>query len=206
MSHEPRIIEASGLQPKPIRWIWKKYVAQGHLSIIEGKPGIGTTALCCAAASAVTQRNPRGRVLILDTGADHINTLQERLEKAGAAPKLLYFYRPVDNLSNEIGAAIAKVDPALVIVDPVANAEELRALSTIADQHNCAVLCTTRRRAVANTARIHLHAVFDPAAPRAYGKMPGCRYISIGRSNIGPAEGGRAFEVDDNGVAIFPNG
>lgn len=157
-----RLIRGSELEPKPIAWLWRDFLARGKLHIIAGAPGAGKTTITLALAATVTcggrfpdgtQAEP-GNVLIWSGEDDPKDTLLPRLIAMGADLSRIYFVgdiqaegkaRPFDPARDMAALEVeaARVgDVRLLIVDPIVNAvagdshkntETRRALQPVVD-------------------------------------------------------------------------
>lgn len=130
------------LQPTPIQWLWRDWLALGKLHILAGAPGQGKTTIALALAATVTiggrlpdgSRCDAGNVLIWSGEDDPADTLLPRLLAAGADRDRCYFVE-----GTRINGAIESFDPArdmlelerqasliggirLLVVDPVVSA------------------------------------------------------------------------------------
>ncbi len=148
--------------PEEVRWVWKGYIPQGKLTLIEGDPGTGKTWVCLAIAARVTLEGHN--VIYMTYEDDPADTLRPRLEAMEADLKRLYLLRGkrVNGILQHITLrdqqlleeAIVRVKPRLLVVDPLQGfvggdidlyrANEVRArlagVIKIAASHNCAVL------------------------------------------------------------------
>jgi putative DNA primase/helicase len=130
------------LQPTPIQWLWRDWLALGKLHILAGAPGQGKTTIALALAATVTiggrlpdgSRCDKGNVLIWSGEDDPADTLLPRLLAAGADRDKCYFVE-----GTRINGEIQSFDPArdmlelerqasliggirLLVVDPVVSA------------------------------------------------------------------------------------
>jgi superfamily II DNA or RNA helicase len=48
------LIRASGIEPEPISWLWRDWLARGKMHIIAGQPGAGKTTIALKIAAAVS--------------------------------------------------------------------------------------------------------------------------------------------------------
>lgn len=153
---------AADLQPTPVRWLWRNWMALGKLHILAGAPGQGKTTLAMAMAATVSigGRWPdgsgcdHGNVLIWTSEDDHADTLYPRLLASGANPKNCYFIegarrsgevlpfdpaRDLKQLREEIekigGIKLLVIDPVVSAVagDSHKNTEVRRALQPLVD-------------------------------------------------------------------------
>ena len=141
-AHTVELIDASGLTPEPIRWLWPGWLARGKLHVLAGAPGTGKTTIALHIAACVSAARPlptgsrpeRGNVIIWSGEDDAADTLVPRLLAAGADMSCVRFVgdvrgngerypfdpaRDVDKLAT----ASAEIDNvALLIVDPLVSA------------------------------------------------------------------------------------
>lgn len=104
------------IEMRPIRWIWRDYLAAGKLHILAGAPGTGKTTLAIALAATITAggRWPDGScaevadVLIWSGEDDPEDTLAPRLQASGADMTRIHFARRTRSESGESRA----FDPA----------------------------------------------------------------------------------------------
>jgi putative DNA primase/helicase len=93
----------SGFTRRPINWLWDQRLAVGKLSIIAGDPGLGKSFLTLDLAARVSRdgimpdgyQGPTGDVLLISAEDDPCDTLQPRLEAAGARLDRIHFVRGV---------------------------------------------------------------------------------------------------------------
>lgn len=130
------------LEPAPIQWLWRDWLALGKLHILAGAPGQGKTTIALAIAATVTiggrlpdgARCEAGNVLIWSGEDDPADTLLPRLLAAGADKSRCYFVE-----GTRIDGEVQSFDPArdmlalerqaaeiggirLLVVDPVVSA------------------------------------------------------------------------------------
>jgi hypothetical protein len=156
------LIEAAGLTPEPIRWVWPGWLARGKLHVLAGAPGTGKTTLAMDIAACVSAGRPlpsgwrpaRGHVLIWSGEDDPSDTLVPRLIAAGADMTRVRFIGdvrengeryPFDPATDvpKLAAAVASIaEVALLVVDPLVsavagdshkNAEVRRGLAPLVD-------------------------------------------------------------------------
>lgn len=136
------LARGSDLNPVPVAWLWKFWLALKKLHILAGAPGQGKTTIAMAMAATITiggrwpdgTRCDVGNVVILSGEDDPEDTLLPRLIAAGADRSRVYFAK-----GRRIGSDIVPFDPArdlvplraaieavgdvrLVIIDPVVSA------------------------------------------------------------------------------------
>ncbi len=134
------LTRGSSMNPKPIRWLWKNYLARGKLHILAGPPGLGKTTIAAGAFAATVSIGGRwpdgtqcelGNVVIWSGEDDYNDTLVTRLMGCGGDPKRVYFvtaaigengpraFDPRKDMGHLL-AAIEEIGGAsLVVVDPV---------------------------------------------------------------------------------------
>lgn len=156
------LVNGADLQPQPVRWLWRDWLALGKLHILAGAPGQGKTTIALAFAATVTSggrwpdgsRCEPGNVLVWSGEDDPADTLKPRLLAAGADEKRVYFIS-----GSRVNGEVEAFDPArdmaalqaqaerignvrLIIVDPVVsavtgdshkNTETRRALQPLVD-------------------------------------------------------------------------
>lgn len=131
------------LNPEPIRWLWKNWLALGKLHILAGAPGQGKTtiALNMAATSTIGgcwpdgTRCAAGNILIWSGEDDSADTLLPRLLAAGADRSRCFFIEGARNEHGEVQPfdpsrdlpgllqAIQRIGGVrLLVIDPVVSA------------------------------------------------------------------------------------
>ena len=130
-SGHSRVASAAELQAKPIRWLWPEAFAIGKLNLLGGLPGLGKSQVTLALAAALTKGGtlpdgstaPLGNVLILASEDDPADTINPRLQAAGADMKRVFVRDDALNLATDLDrlkemvAAIGGV--ILIIFDPI---------------------------------------------------------------------------------------
>lgn len=136
------LARGSDLNPVPVAWLWKFWLALKKLHILAGAPGQGKTTIAMAMAATITiggrwpdgTRCEVGNVVILSGEDDPADTLLPRLKAVGADCSRVYFAK-----GRRIGSETVPFDPArdmvplrtaiegignvrLVIIDPVVSA------------------------------------------------------------------------------------
>ena len=132
----------SDLNPMPIEWLWKGYLARGKFTLLAGQGGTGKTTIAGQFAANTTSGTPfpdgarcaPGNILIWSGEDDSTDTLLPRLIAAGAVRSRCFFVKaarregetvPFDPARDLLGLlsaidAIGGID--LLIVDPVVSA------------------------------------------------------------------------------------
>lgn len=131
------------LNPEPIRWLWKDWLALGKLHILAGAPGQGKTTLALTMGAAITiggawpdgSQCEAGNILIWSGEDDPGDTLLPRLLAAGAERSRCYFiegartedgevqpFDPARDLSGLLQAIQHIGGIRLLVIDPVVSA------------------------------------------------------------------------------------
>lgn len=131
------------LNPEPIRWLWKNWLALGKLHILAGAPGQGKTTIALNMAATATiggswpdgTRCEAGNILIWSGEDDPADTLLPRLLAAGADRKRCYFIEGARTIEGEVQPfdpardlkallqAIQRIGGVnLLVIDPVVSA------------------------------------------------------------------------------------
>ena len=137
------LINASSINPEPIRWIWKDWLAAGKFHLLAGPAGTGKTTVMLSIAAAITSghklpdgiRPDKGRVLIWSGEDDAKDTLVPRLLACGADRDMIDFvgsvteegysrsFDPSSDVNKLVEALNSKgTKPSLMIVDPIVSA------------------------------------------------------------------------------------
>lgn len=136
----PKITLLSDVAPEQVRWLWPGYIPLGKLTVIDGDPGNGkSTVMCDIAARVSTGRampdgvasdldSPAG-VVLLSAEDGPADTIRPRLDAAAADVARVALLECAVSGERERGitladldhieAAIATVNAALVVVDPL---------------------------------------------------------------------------------------
>ncbi len=159
------LVNGADLNPVPVAWLWKYWLALKKLHILAGAPGQGKTTIAVSVAATVTiggrfpdgSRCDAGNVLIWSGEDDPADTLLPRLIAAGADKTRVFFvagsridgevttFDPARDLIQLVDAAKLIGGIRLLIVDPVVsavagdsnkNAEVRRALQPLVDLAN----------------------------------------------------------------------
>lgn len=137
------LIDAAGIKPEPINWLWPGWLARGKLHVLAGQAGTGKTTIALDLAARVTAgtalpggwKPERGNVVVWSGEDDPADTLVPRLIAAGADLSRVRFVGEVTH-----GGDVCVFDPArdvpelaraikglqdgvsLLIVDPLVSA------------------------------------------------------------------------------------
>ena len=154
------------LEVRETKWLWYPYIPYGKVTIIQGDPGEGKTTLALNIAAALTrgevfgsgEKTEAGNVLFQTAEDGYSDTVKPRLLAAGAdCSRIMYVYEAYEPLSmtdERLEEAIQRVQPKLVILDPLqaylgANVDMHRAnevrpvmsrLSQLAQSYGCAIV------------------------------------------------------------------
>jgi putative DNA primase/helicase len=132
-------LHASEIEPEPVSWVWKGWLARGKLQLIAGSPSAGKTtiALACAAIISAGERWPdgiraeAGKVLVWSSEDDAADTLVPRLMRMGANLENIRFitervldkdprpFNPATDMEDLASHATAIGQVDLLIIDPV---------------------------------------------------------------------------------------
>jgi hypothetical protein len=136
------LVNGSELNPKPIHWLWRGWLALGKLHLLAGTPGQGKTTIAMAFAATVTQagRWPDGTIsnlgnVVIWSGEDDCeDTLLPRVLACGGDPNRIFFiagarrdgkdysFDPAKDMAA-LQAAIDRIgNVRLIIVDPIVSA------------------------------------------------------------------------------------
>ncbi|MGC2209618.1 MAG: AAA family ATPase [Candidatus Korobacteraceae bacterium] len=124
----------SGIEPEEMRWLWKPFLPEGKLCIVEGDPGIGKTTSVLAICANVTrglepmpegvlvERRPPRPVIFLTAEDGLADTIRPRFDRFGGDIERLFVTQcPGVGLPDveAIGEQIARLEPALIVMDPL---------------------------------------------------------------------------------------
>jgi hypothetical protein len=126
-------MRGSDYEPRPIRWLWPKFIPAGELTLFEGKKKAGKSSALAPICAAVTRGEPmpdgsgRGEPagVVWITGEESIDAVVLRLRDAGADMARVHMLNPesrtlkVADLESEVRAFVEAVGAVLVIVDPI---------------------------------------------------------------------------------------
>ena len=137
----PTVRPLSGVEPRPVSWIWPGYVPLGKLTIVEGHPGMGKSLLLTDLIARITtgRTMPDGsigdlvdpaNVLILASEDDPADTLRPRISAAGGDPNRIYLWETITTGeasrlpmfaedTGTLASIVTEADVKLVVIDPV---------------------------------------------------------------------------------------
>lgn len=141
MMSEVKLICAADLEPEPIHWLWRHWLAIGKLHLLVGSPSVGKTTLALNLAAIITRGgqwpdgscSPQGNILIWSGEDNPEDTLLPRLLANQADPSRIYFVGEVNennklrafNPARDIPKLYEKVSQIggvqLILIDPVVN-------------------------------------------------------------------------------------
>ena len=90
----------SEIEPQPINWLWKDYIAKGTFTLITGEPELGKSQITLSMASIVTtggnwpvsgEKCEEGNVIILSDEDNLEKTIRPRLEANGANLEKIHY-------------------------------------------------------------------------------------------------------------------
>lgn len=133
---------AAGITSRPIRWLWRYWLARGKFHVLAGAPGTGKTTIALSIAAAITRGSilpdgtipDLGNVLLWSGEDDPADTLVPRLLAAGADLARVHIvgdvgrgenarpFDPARDLAALERQAAMIGDVALLIADPVVSA------------------------------------------------------------------------------------
>jgi putative DNA primase/helicase len=127
-----KVIRLSDIQPERIDWLTKPYLAIRKLSLLEGDPGDGKTAVAMAFATAVTLGSKlffcsepcrQGNVLYMTAEDGLRDTIVPRLIDMGADRNRIFAPDRLFDLDDEgllqLEIYVREFKPILIIIDPI---------------------------------------------------------------------------------------
>src|SRR4051812_2969179 len=88
-----RLVSAAEIQPRGVAWLWRGYVALGKVTVLDGRPGLGKSAMTLDVAARVSRgaSMPDGtpgvrpaNVILVTAEDDWADTVVPRLMAANA--------------------------------------------------------------------------------------------------------------------------
>ena len=129
MTGELKIRTFDEIEAEDVRWLWKPYIAYGKLTVIQGDPGHGKTALALAIAALISQRRqmPTGGAkpiignVLFQTGEDGTkDTIKPRLEACKADCSKIAFVENEGGLNVKMfEEAIRLTNAKYAVIDPL---------------------------------------------------------------------------------------
>jgi hypothetical protein len=130
-THKRALRSAANITLKRVHWLWTGRVATGKVTMLDGRPGLGKSAIAIDIAARTTRGGPMPgdaiasaeprNVLLVTAEDDWEDTVVLRLIGAGA--DLSRVYRLDELIIPEgvsaLGAHISVVDAGLVVIDPL---------------------------------------------------------------------------------------
>ena len=133
------VTSLADVRPRPVAWLWERWLARGKLHILGGHPGDGKSTLAAAVAAACSVRGalpdgtraPLARWLFLLAEDALDDTLRPRLDALGADPAAVFAIEAVKapdgrdvlfSLAEHLPlleAKIAELGIDVVVIDPV---------------------------------------------------------------------------------------
>jgi hypothetical protein len=132
-----RLVSLAEVTPQPVSWLWRGRVPRGKLTILDGDPGLGKSAVTLDLAARVSTgrsmpdgtAGPFGDVLLLSYEDDLADTIRPRLDAARADAARVYAFKIVGAEGEGLAAiprdlaaleaAIVEREVVLVVVDPL---------------------------------------------------------------------------------------
>jgi RecA-family ATPase len=135
-----RIVRASSIQPKPLKWLWPGMVPRGKITILDGDPGTGKSLVTMDLAARLSAGDPLPdnetkykpqNIILICAEDDAADTLIPRLDMAGAdLSRIDIVNQGLDAQGNPkpmtipgdldaVEFAIESVRAALLIIDPI---------------------------------------------------------------------------------------
>ena len=141
--HYVKLISASSIEPKAIRWVCPGYLARGKLHVLAGSPGTGKTTIAMDFVASTTSGRPfptgyrpvPANALIWSGEDDPADTLVPRLIAAGAnldrvrfvgdiyrGEQICQSFDPARDIDALATAAANLGNVAIIIIDPLVSA------------------------------------------------------------------------------------
>ena len=136
------LVRGDEIEPVPVEWLWREWLAMGKTHLLAGAPGQGKTTIAMSMAATVSSGGcwpngaicSAGNVLIWSAEDDFADTLLPRLIRMGADRRRVFFikgvrldgelatFNPARDMAGLTATARAIGNVKLLIVDPVVSA------------------------------------------------------------------------------------
>lgn len=136
-----QLIDLRDVELKPVRWLWRGYIAKGKVNLIAGDPGLGKSQMVLQIVARLTRGThlprdcmaPPVNVLLLCSEDDAGDTIKPRLEAANADLRRI---RMVESIVQENGkkrwldldkdlerleTTLTKFRPTLIVMDALSS-------------------------------------------------------------------------------------
>lgn len=180
-----KLVSLSGVQTLPAEWLWYPYIPLGKITLITADPGTGKTFFSLHLASAVSTGRPfygqmaaqvrEPRTVIYQTAEDGIaDTIKPRLEPMQPNFHNIFVIDETNETLSlqkyeEIEAAMKRINPALMIFDPLQaylgadidmhRANEVRPIlariGQLAEKYHCAVIFIMHNSKMSQNKALH---------------------------------------------------
>lgn len=136
-SHRRLAQPLKGIQPTSVKWLWQDRIPMGKITIIDGDPGKGKSALTLDLAARVSRngvmpdksKGITGPVLVMNAEDDVSDSIVPRLLRAGADMSKVFTMKTIEDTKGPrlpeipldldiIERAIKQTKAVLVIIDP----------------------------------------------------------------------------------------
>lgn len=186
------------IKPESVRWLWEGRIPFGKVTLLESEPGVGKSTLTLDLAARVSRGAPMPLMkthgapanVIIFSGDDGLaDTVRPRLDVAGADLTKIF------SVESEVDRDdIAKLNPALVILDPLpsyiatccerSSVDVMRQLGQLAKETGAAILAV---QTVGEDLKDHLTPEFY-GTPRTVLQLTpvghGGRRLALSKSNL----------------------
>lgn len=201
------VVGADEVEPEPIRWLWKGWLAYGKIHVIDGDPGLSKSTFCVDLMARLTTGRPMPprdtdivgeapvNVLVLSAEDSLSDVLVPRLITAGAERSRVKFFRGVFSLTSKskcpillpqhlsnLKRVIRKSKSRFVVIDPIFAYMD-GAVDSHRDQDVRLVLSALKDIAEETDSCILM--------VRHYNKTPGGKLLHKGSGSIGIVAGVR---------------
>lgn len=151
--HSPQFISGtllSDIPTQPLTWLWEQRIPLGHLTYLDGDPGVGKSLLALHLAACVSSGSPmpdgtpgkHGGVILIAPHDHASTTIKPRFEAAGGDPSRVLLLNTVQHLDphtekpsarpfslstdlHHLETAIQRVNALLVLIDlPISSSSQ----------------------------------------------------------------------------------